>query len=153
MRSWRQSALIAVTSVSVMVAASACGNVITADHSWKSLVAEVTLTAQAGGASATGVVLYGRLVDAHGRPLLSTVVQETCAKVTTPKMPSAAYRCLLLVNTGPHIYVAGGRADGPFGKLPSLAGRSTPGSISVTSLTKMPSVGKPLSVELSAVKG
>jgi hypothetical protein len=149
----RKAALLTTTGVTVIAAAAACGNPITANHDWKSLNALVTVTEHVGPNTVTGYVLAGRLTDAQGRLLLTTRVQETCAHVSGPASTSAAYKCIAIVNTGPKVYVAGGMAAGPFGTLTSLAGGNAPGTISFTKLSGGQPASVPLLVKISAVKG
>ncbi len=150
----RQGVLMAVSGITVAAAVAGCGDPITANHSWKSLDALVTVTEKVGQTNVDGTVLVGRLTDAQGNPVLSTVFQETCVhEAVQPSTPAPSYKCLAIINTGPKIYVAEGVADGPYGKLTSLAGGSAPGSIIITKLSGTQPASKPLLIQISAAKG
>ncbi|HEX4016075.1 MAG TPA: hypothetical protein VHX15_05000 [Frankiaceae bacterium] len=149
----RRSVLLGISAITVAAAVAGCGDPITANHSWKSLDALVTVTEKVGQANVMGTAVVGRLTDAQGNPVLSTVFQETCVRETTSGSPAMAYRCLAIINTGPKIYVAGGMADGPFGKLTSLAGGSAPGSITITKLSGTQPANKPVLIQITATKG
>jgi hypothetical protein len=107
-----------------------------------------------GQTNVDGTVLVGRLTDAKGNPVLSTVFQETCVRqAVQPSTPAPSYKCLAIINTGPKIYVAEGMADGPYGKLTSLSGGSAPGSLTITKLSGTQPASKPLLIQIAAAKG
>ena len=146
----RKAALLAASGFTLAATVTACGNPITANHDWRSLSAQVTVTEHVTGHTVVGVVLAGPLVDAQGRPVPKTAFEETCAKVSI----SVSYRCLALIYTGPKAYFAAGMAPGPFGTLKSLATPVTPGTISITKLSTTQVDGKTaLLVKIAAVKG
>jgi hypothetical protein len=154
MRFQRRAVLVAVSGITVAAAVAGCGDPITANHSWKSLDALVTVTEKVGQTNVNGTVVIGKLTDAQGNPVLSTIFQETCVRETIkPSTPAASYKCLAIINTGPKIYVAEGVTDGPFGKLTSLSGGSAPGSITITKLSGAQPASKPLLIQIAATKG
>ena len=144
---------LAITGTTIALAVAGCGDPITANHDWTTLDAVVTVTQHVGSSTTTGSVLVGRIVDAKGRPLVNTLVQETCVKVSHPSSPGAAYKCLALINTSERIYVAGGMASGLFSTLPDLSGSKAPGSLSFAQVPSNQPSNKPVHVKVSAIKG
>jgi hypothetical protein len=146
----RRTAFLTTSGVALVAAVSACGSPITANHDWRTLDAQVTITEHVGPSTVSGVALGGRLVDAKGKIVPNTVFTEECAHVTGAQATS--WRCLAFINTGVKIYLAGGVTSGPFGKLTNVYGGVAAGSFTITKLSGGQTATQPLLVRISATK-
>ena len=112
---------LAAVGIVTAVAATACGDNITGPVTWHSTVTEVLRHAPAG--PKTEVVydtLSGPLTDAAGHSVAGTLFRESCNRKYVGNVLVQDWNCTALVNTGPHVYLAGGHANGITGELPTL---------------------------------
>lgn len=143
----RQTVLLATGVITVAASLAACGSPISGFGNWNSL-ASLKVSATDGVSTLT---LAGPLTNAQGVPMAKTGFSETCTQIGPLGEPTPAYRCIAVVNTGVHEYVAGGEVAGPYGKLQSLATPATLGSITISNVTTPGH--KAQQIEISAAKG
>jgi hypothetical protein len=112
---------LAAVGIVTAAATTACGDNVTGPVTWHSTVLEVVRHAPAG--PNTEVVydtLTGPLTDSTGHGIAGTLFRESCNQKYVGNVLVQNWNCTAVVNTGPQLYVAGGRANGNTGELAPL---------------------------------
>lgn len=146
---------VAAAGIGLTAAMVACGDDVTGPATWRSVVTQtVSQVRIAPNSVRVTDVIAGDLRDAGNHLLAGAQFRESCTRVYVGKESTQDWNCLAVVNTGPHLYVAGGHADGIVGELPALDSPKVGGAffISYDGTTATP-VTSPFRVRIVEVQG
>jgi hypothetical protein len=112
---------IAVAGLGLVSGMAACGDNVTGPVTWRSVVTETLSQVPQGSNSVRSYdVISGDVRDTNNHVLPGQQFRESCYRIYVGGKLKQDWNCLAVVNTGPHLYVAGGHAAGITGELPVL---------------------------------